>query len=167
MESSNMNTNIYKNCKIYKIVDVGYNEQYFGSTVVELSTRMARHRSKYKGYEKGDKYYCTSFILFEKYDLDNCKIELVEMYPCDSKEELRKREGHWIRQEECVNKRIAGRTLQEHLKEYRPKYYKENKEIILEKVRKYKLENEDKIKEYNYEQIKCPTCEKRLVVITC
>jgi len=122
MESSNMNNNIYKYAKIDKIVDIAYTEQYFGSTTVDLSTRMARHRDKYKRYEKGDKYYCTSFILFEKYDLSNCKIELVEVYPCNSKEELRKREGHWIRQEECVNKRIAGRTLQEHLKEYRPKY---------------------------------------------
>jgi len=32
----------------------------------------------------------------------------------------------------------------------------------LEKVRKYKLENEEKIKEYNYEKIKCPTCEKTI-----
>ena len=48
MESSNMNKNVYQNGKIYIIVDVGYNEQYFGSTTVELSTRMARHRDKYK-----------------------------------------------------------------------------------------------------------------------
>ena len=104
MESSKKNSNVYKNGQIYKIVDVGYNEQYFGSTTVELSTRMARHRSKYKRYEKGDAYYCTSFLLFEKYCLDNCKIELVELYPCDSKDEVRKGEGYWIRQEDCVNK---------------------------------------------------------------
>jgi hypothetical protein len=160
MESSKINNNIYKNGKIYKIVDIGYNEQYFGSTTVELSTRMSRHRSNYKRYEKGDKYYCTSFILFGKYDLDNCKIELVEMYPCSSKEELRKREGYWIKQEDCVNKRIAGRTLKEHLEVYRPKYYKENCEMIKEKVRKYHLENKEKIKAYNDEPLKCPTCEK-------
>ena len=40
MESSNMNNNIYKNAKIYKIVDIAYTEQYFGSTTVDLSTRM-------------------------------------------------------------------------------------------------------------------------------
>ena len=82
------------------------------------------------------------------------------MYPCDSKDELRKREGYWIRQEDCVNKRIAGRTLQEHLQDYRPKYYKENKDMICEKVRKYKEQNKDKIKEYNDEQLKCPICTK-------
>ena len=151
---------MYKKGKRYIIVDVGYNEQYFGSTTVELSTRMARHRSKYKRYEKGDAYYCTSFLLFEKYCLDNCKIELVELYRCDSKDELRKREGYWIRQEDCVNKRIAGRTLQEHLKEYRPKYYKENKDMICEKVRKFKEQNKDKLKEYNDEQLKCSICAK-------
>ena len=47
MESSKIVNNIYKKGKIYKIVDVGYNEQYFGSTVVELSRRMSRHRAKY------------------------------------------------------------------------------------------------------------------------
>ena len=50
MESSNMNNNIYKSAKIYKIVDVGYNEQYFGSTTVELSSRMSKHRERYRGH---------------------------------------------------------------------------------------------------------------------
>ena len=160
MESSNMNNDIYNKSKIYKIVDVGYSEQYFGSTTVELSTRMARHRSKYNEYKKGKNVFYTSFLLFDKFGLENCKIELVEMYPCDSKEELRKREGYWIKQEECVNKRIAGRTLKEHLEVYRPKYYKENCEMIKEKVKKYKIENEEKIKEYRSETIPCSNCNK-------
>ena len=123
---------------------------------------MARHRAKYRRYEKGDKYYCTSFILFGKYDLDNCKLELVELYPCSNKEELRKREGYWIKQEDCVNKRIAGRTLKEHLEVYRPKYYKENCEMIKEKVKKYKLDNEERIKEYRRETIPCSKCNKMI-----
>jgi hypothetical protein len=32
-----------------------------------------------------------------KYGIENCKIELVEAYPCENKEELRKREGYWIK----------------------------------------------------------------------
>ena len=67
MESSNMNNNVYKNGKIYKVVDVGYNEQYVGSATVELSKRMTRHRTKYRQYQKDDKNSYTSFILFEKY----------------------------------------------------------------------------------------------------
>ena len=65
MESPKKNNNVYKNGKIYKIVDVGYNEQYFGSTTVELSKRMTRHRSKYRQYQKGEIRSYTSFLLFE------------------------------------------------------------------------------------------------------
>jgi hypothetical protein len=47
----------------------------------------------------------SSKILFEKYD--DVRIELIEEFPCENKMELNKREGHYIRTLECVNKRIA------------------------------------------------------------
>jgi hypothetical protein len=155
MESSNMNKNIYKKSKIYKIVDVGYNEQYFGSTVVELSTRMSRHRAKYKETKQTKSAYsCTAFLIFDKYGVENCKIELVEHYPCESKEELRKREGHWMKQEPCVNKRMAGRTKPEYylehkerIQEYRKQYKQEHKDDITERGKHYRLHNAEKIKE--------------------
>ena len=34
----------------------------------------------------------------------NEEIELVENYPCNSKEELEKKEGEYIKNNECVNK---------------------------------------------------------------
>ena len=161
MESSNMNNNIYKNGKIYKIVDIGYNEEYFGSTTVELSSRMSKHRTSYRRWANGSKDSCTSFLLFEKFGLDNCKIELVEVFPCNSKEELRKREGYWIKHEECVNKSVAGRTQRE--------YIEDNREMILEGLRQYNIQNKDKIKErrdkhrkennYNEQRKEKTTCE--------
>ena len=42
--------NRYENGKIYKIVDVGYNKCYIGSTCESLSKRMERHRKQYKEY---------------------------------------------------------------------------------------------------------------------
>jgi hypothetical protein len=45
--------NRYENGKIYKIVDVGYNKCYIGSTCESLSKRMERHRKQYKEYSKG------------------------------------------------------------------------------------------------------------------
>ena len=42
--------------------------------------------------------------------MENCKIELVENYACNSKEELNAREGFYIQNNECVNKLVAGRT---------------------------------------------------------
>ena len=91
---------------------------------------MARHRAAYRSHANGSKAYCSSFLLFEKFGLDNCKIELVEVFPCNSKEELRQREGYWIKQEECVNKLVAGRN--------RVEYYSENKDKILSRNSAYK-----------------------------
>ena len=45
--------NKYKRGKIYKIVDVGYNKCYIGSTAEKtLSNRMSRHRYDYKIYKQ-------------------------------------------------------------------------------------------------------------------
>ena len=145
MESSNMNNNIYKTGKIYKIVYDGYNDQYFGSTTVELSTRMSRHRAKYReARQTNSNYSCTAFSLFDTYGVENCKIELVEMYPCESKEELRKREGFWSKQETCVNKRMAGRTKVE--------YDLENKDRYQEQHKQYRQLNQERIRAHNKEQ---------------
>ena len=108
-----MSENLYENSKIYKIVDNAYTEQYIGSTTVGLSTRMARHRAKYRCFKRGLKYHGSCFLLFDKYGLENCKIELIEHYPCKDKDELRKREGYWIENTDCVNKYVAGRTQNE------------------------------------------------------
>ena len=101
----------YKNGKIYKIVDVGYEKCYVGSTCEELSQRMARHRQKYYFNERhGRNKHSNSRVLFDEYGVDNCKIELIEHYPCDSKEQLLRREGYHIQNTECVNRCVAGRT---------------------------------------------------------
>ena len=52
--------NKYQNSKIYKIVDVGYNKSYIGSTVQKLSNRMAKHRSEYGNKSMN----CKSFEAF-------------------------------------------------------------------------------------------------------
>ena len=87
----------YKNGKIYKITDIGYNKCYIGSTTEKtLKQRLARHNSNYKQYKNGTSHFLSSFTLFEEYGFENCKIELIEKYPCNSKDELVAREGHYI-----------------------------------------------------------------------
>ena len=98
------NDNKYKKSYIYKIVDKGYNECYYGSTITRLSQRLSGHKSLYNKYKDGKAQFLTSFILFDKYGIDNCKIELVENYSCNSKTELNRREGYWIENNNCVNK---------------------------------------------------------------
>jgi hypothetical protein len=73
------------------------------------------------------------------YGLDNCKIELVELYSCSSKEELRQKEGEYIKNNECVNKHVAGRTQVE--------YVSDNRDRINERKRNWVNKNKERINE--------------------
>ena len=112
--------NKYASGQIYKIVDAGYKKCYIGSTTEPtLARRMAKHRGDYTHYKKlgGNKGRVSSFSLFDEFGVGNCKIELIEVYPCNSKDELLPREGYHVRNTECVNKTIPGRTRPEYRRE--------------------------------------------------
>lgn len=132
----------YKQGKIYKIVSNTDDELcYIGSTTRPLlCQRMEQHRSKYKQLKSGGKTsYTTSFILFNTYGVENCRIELIELFPCNSKDELTKKEGEYIRSLECVNKQLPGRTKSD--------WYVDNKDAISQKVKEYRGLNGDTIRE--------------------
>jgi hypothetical protein len=136
----------YQNGKIYMIW--AGDERYYGSTTQSLAVRMAGHRADYKRKEG-----VSSSLLFEKYGLENCKIELVELFPCNSKEELTQHEGHYIRNNKCVNHEIPGRTREEwvidnseKIKENDKKRYTgERKEKLLEQAKKRNEINKEEI----------------------
>ena len=136
-----MESNRYQNGKIYKIVDNGYNKCYIGSTIEALSTRMAKHRARYRFYlNGGDTKSFKVWDIFDEFGMVNCKIELVEEYPCENKIQLQKREGFHIQNINCVNKRVEGRTAQEYRdqhkdekQQYDAEYRRNNKERISEK----------------------------------
>jgi len=137
--------NRYQRGKIYKIVDNTNDNVYVGSTTEPtLARRLAKHVANYTAYLKGNKTnYITSFIIFKNKDY---YIELLELVPCNSKDELLVRERHYIKSiVECINKNIPGRNKAE--------YYEDNKERRTEYQRKYSKQNKDKIdiyqKEYN------------------
>lgn len=124
----------YQNGKIYMIW--AGDERYYGSTVDTLCRRFGKHKSM----------NCRSSVLFDKYGVENCKIELVELFPCNSKEELLAREGYYIRNNECVNRCIAGRTKQEYyelhkerIDEWQKNYKKTNKEVLYKKASEKKI----------------------------
>ena len=119
----------YKNGKIYKLWSPEGNEIYIGATIQPLYKRFHHHKSA-----RGS----SSKILFEKYN--DVRIELVEEYSCDNKEQLTKREGEHIRNTNCINKNVAGRTQKE--------YNEDNKEKISEQKKEYRENNKDKIKEW-------------------
>jgi hypothetical protein len=165
----------YKNGKIYTIRSHQTDQIYIGSTTQPLSKRLYEHRKKYKKYITGEHYYISSFDILQ---YEDAYIELLEEYPCENKMMLEKREGELMRDNNCVNKYIAGRTRKEYyqdnkdkikeyyqdnkdkikeyteenkdkINEYKKKYREENKDKINEYKKKYREENKDKIKEHN------------------
>ena len=128
----------YSNGRIYFIEPICEhedNEFYYGSTLQKLCKRMDKHRSDYKLWKDGKRANITCFDLFEKYGLENCKIYLVELYPCKSREELESREGYYIRNYDCVNKTIPGRTKKE--------WYIDNKDKIIQYRKEYCILNKE------------------------
>ena len=164
----------YQNGKIYKItadIDEEDGNIYIGSTTQTLCKRMAKHRGDFKLYEKGREKKCYSFDLIKKYGLDRVRIILIENFPCNSREELVKREAYYIRSLPCCNKIIPDRTQEEWrnenreklleykkeynkhyvvenkeiLAEYKKQYYENNRELIVEKAREYRENNSEKL----------------------
>jgi hypothetical protein len=133
------NKSKYKNGKIYRICDTGYNEFYYGSTVQSLPMRLGKHRALYKLY-KESKYNkrVSVYDIFDKFGIENCKIELVEACSFENKSEMQKREGYWIQNEACVNKIIPARTVKQ--------YYQDKREQILEQCKTYRENNKEKVK---------------------
>ena len=116
---------------IYRITSESTPLVYIGSTTKSLKKRFWGHKASYKGWLESKIEYVTSFEILK---FDDAKIELIEEFPCDDIQELRRREGEIIRQtENCVNKHIAGRTRQECMTEY----YQANKEKLREQKAEY------------------------------
>jgi hypothetical protein len=59
---------------------------------------MCNHRYDYQRYKKnGQKGDVGVYKIFDEFGVENCKIELVELFPCASKMELHKKEGEYIK----------------------------------------------------------------------
>jgi hypothetical protein len=152
----------YSQGKIYKIISSECDLVYYGSTVETLDERLRIHLEQYKRYLKEKFNYITSFKLLEK---ENYEIVLVENYPCNSKKELRLREGEYIKNNQCVNKRIEGRTKKQYrednrdiIRQKKKIYREENREIISQQRRQYREENREKILERKNKKICCEIC---------
>ena len=104
---------------------------------------MVAHRCSYKQWKSKSIKYTLSFILFDEYGAENCMIELLEAKMCNSKDELRQLEGQYIRNLECVNKIISGRTSRQ--------YIEDNKEKIHQYQEQYRQDHQEQKKEYQKE----------------
>jgi len=133
---------------IYKIV--GGSEVYIGSTSKTLHRRFKLHISHYTHWKKGKHNFTTSFILFDKYGIDNCRIELIETFE-GTKDERRRREGHFQKEIECVNMVIEGSTKKERDKAY----YEKNKEAVLKYRKEWREANKEYISKKQSQKVVC------------
>ena len=147
----------YGNGKIYKIWHEDTDMVYYGSTAMELSVRMSIHRAMYKRFNPElppSKYnpQCSSHVLFDMFGPFECKMDLIEDYPCKSDEELRMREQFYLDNNECINKNKAYVSPEQRKEQWRlraAEYYKHNK------VQK----NKDCMKRYYQKKLICEFLE--------
>ena len=90
---------------------------------------MAKHRYKYKIYTtSGEHIKVSCYDIFDEYGIENCTIELVEYFSCETKDELFRREGE----------------TKEKKRETDKLYYEKNKQAIQAKAKQYRDDNKEK-----------------------
>lgn len=130
----------YKKGKIYKITGNGLT--YIGSTTEPLNKRLVKHRQ----YIKEGRYCSSSKVLGNGDE----KIELIELYPCETKAELIKQEQYWIDNIENCNDRNAVYTkdykkIYQNWKKNNPDAYKNQIERsnLWKRKKKLGVKNDD------------------------
>jgi len=147
---------------VYKIYSPNTNEIYIGSTTQKLKYRFQHHINDYQNTLRDNRNRTSnSRFIFEKFGVENCKIELLAKYEVVDDRHLRAYECKWIGKLNrfCVNKYEPINFLPKHkniifyqknkelLKEKSKKNYDENKEQILERTKEYYQKNKNQIVE--------------------
>ena len=138
----------YSKSVIYRIVcnDIYVTECYVGSTT-NLIKRRAQHKTRchnLNDHKSNNKVY---EYIRDNEGYANFTVVLIESYPCLNKEELLKRERHWIEHYKAtLNCKIPTRTNKE--------YYTDNKEQITIKNKMYVAKNRIKTASYQKQYAK-------------
>jgi len=125
----------YTQGKIYKIIDETNGDVYIGSTTNSLKKRWNHHHI-FKYYNK---LKC------------NCKIILIEDYPCSSKRELEEREQYYIDNTDCINKTDAVMKIDDRIIKTRQrakKSYHNNKEKRKQQIQSWRDDRRDEVLQY-------------------
>lgn len=134
----------YQNSKIYKVINSVNDNVYIGSTAVSLSYRMGDHRLKTRRgkFKEGSLQYHMNNLGIDKF-----KIILIENYPCDTKEELKKREQYFINEMKpaynLMDAYLDDETRAMKKKKCQYAYHQKNKD----KAKEYREKNKEKIAE--------------------
>ena len=131
--------NKYQDGKIYAVRNDISDDIYKGSTTMALSKRMVKHRCDAKTRPDASFFY----TFMSDTGIEHFYSELVENFPCNSVEELRKREGEITREIGTLNKRIEQRDMKEYFRQYN----QDNIERYRENKKKWKENNREKVNE--------------------
>ena len=158
----------YENGKIYQIICPD-GQYYIGSTTSSLDDRFRQHKMHGKQHPTR-KLFQTIYT----FGWDKVHIQLIEDYPCKSKDELTTREDFFIKQAKqndpmCLNV-IRAHVTEEEVIESKKAYYEAHKDEIKEKhieyyadpvikektdqyQAEYRLKNAEKRREYSKKYI--------------
>jgi len=133
----------YSKGKIYTIrCHSDHSLIYVGATIQSLSVRLGEHK---RANHDGKMTSISKYINNPENNTswDDWYTELYEMFPCDNKMELAKREGEVIREIATINKNGYYIDRKEWLKSYNETH----KDIIKEKKKAYREAHKDDIRE--------------------
>lgn len=153
---------------IYKLYSPSHPDvnPYYGSSKNSLYRRRENHKIDYKRGKKS-----TAFLIL---CYDDWVMEVVENFSCETVEQLRQREGWWISNHPCVNKRNPGTGTgatwreQNDMSSYYKQYYEKNKEQLKQNAKQRYEENKEQCKinikkwrETHKEQVNIKAKERR------
>ena len=92
---------------------------YVGSTCQSLSKRPSKHHREVNSKKSQT---MPLYVKMREIGKEQVYIELLEELPCENKDKLRAREGHFIRGKGTLNGRIEDRTHKERMEEQQEKW---------------------------------------------
>ena len=95
-----MNKPDYSISRIFKITSPSTPKIYFGCTISQLWSRKYLYKMEYKNFKEGIGKYMPYFQIICN---DDFGIELIEIYECKCKAQLKIRLQHWIDINKCIN----------------------------------------------------------------
>ena len=97
-----MNKPDYSISRIFKITSPSTPKIYFGCTISQLWSRKYLYKMEYKNFKEG---FGKKMPYFQIICNDNFVIELIEIYECKCKAQLKIRLQHWIDRNDCINEK--------------------------------------------------------------
>lgn len=147
--------------KIYKIVNILDSDKfYIGGTSLSLSRRLSFHKSRSK---ERDSFF---YEEVKRLGWNNFRIELIEDYPCDSKEDLRKEEDRFIKELNPYYNTLRAFLTEEERKENKAQimtqYRKDHKEEISQIEAQYHKDHKEQISQRKSQYYRDKICKEVL-----